>query len=66
MQDTWNDLQLFVLLNILLLGLGAAMRNYVTAVFDHGVADYGANNVWQNVYEVTACSPLKLLSLSLQ
>ena len=52
LQDTWNDLQLFMLLNLVLLALGALMRNFVTAAFDHSSPGDGLPAAWLNVYQV--------------
>lgn len=52
-QDTWNDLQLFMLLNVVLLGLGALMRNIVADVFEQGSGEGTVGGAWQNVYEVS-------------
>lgn len=61
MQDTWNDLQLFVVLNLILLGLGASLRNVLDIALGEENGSNGVRTAWQNIYEV--CSP-KLSSCS--
>ena len=51
LQDTWNDLQLFVVLNLVLLGLGAAMRNLLMAVAEDSSGS-GLDAAWSNIYGV--------------
>ena len=52
MQDTWNDLQLFMLLNVVLLAIGATCRATLQHAFSEEATPEGSNAAWKNVYEV--------------